>query len=197
MNNLEIDNEQYDDNYPIELLIRRYTTYREQYIELKFINERYGISIRQQNPPEDITENIVKYIIRKYENDNTCIWCKGVNKKYKLKGDLYSNNYDKNYPIEVKSFTSDGPSQFGPNKKFGKLYFLDLRNWLNNIIILWKVNLSNESETFKNIKMNKNQTHKEQCDEKRRPHISWDKLYPQIHEYCEKIYEGSFDEIIN
>jgi len=197
MNNLEINNEQYDDNYPIELLIRRYTTYREQYIELKFINERYGISIRQQNPPEDITENIVKYIIRKYENDNTCIWCKGVNKKYKLKGDLYSNNYDKNYPIEVKSFTSDGPSQFGPNKKFGKLYFLDLRNWLNNIIILWKVNLSNESETFKNIKMNKNQTHKEQCDEKRRPHISWDKLYPQIHEYCEKIYEGSFDEIIN
>jgi len=197
MNNLEINNEQYDDNYPIELLIRRYTTYREQYIELKFINERYGISIRQQNPPEDITENIVKYIIRKYENDNTCVWCKGINKKYKLKGDLYSNNYDKNYPIEVKSFTSDGPSQFGPNKKFGKLYFLDLRNWLNNIIILWKVNLSNESETFKNIKMNKNQTHKEQCDEKRRPHISWDKLYPQIHEYCEKIYEGSFDEIIN
>lgn len=53
------------------------------------------------------------------------------------------------------------------------------------------------SVVFKNIKMNKNQTCKEQCDEKRRLHISWDKLYPQIHEYCEKIYEGSFDEIIN
>jgi hypothetical protein len=46
MNTLEINNEQYDDNYPIELLIRRYTTYREQYIELKLINEICGISIR-------------------------------------------------------------------------------------------------------------------------------------------------------
>jgi hypothetical protein len=48
MNTLEINNEQYDDNYPIELLIRRYTTYREQYIELKLINEICGISIRNQ-----------------------------------------------------------------------------------------------------------------------------------------------------
>jgi hypothetical protein len=193
----ENDIEIYDDKYPSELLVKRYTNYKQQYIELNLLNETYGLSIRQQNPPEDITENIVKFIIRKYENDNTCVWCKGVSKKYKLKGDLYSNNYDKNYPIEVKSFTSDGPSQFGPNKKFGKLYFLDLRNWLNDIIILWKVNLSNDADAFKNVKMNKTQTHQEQCDEKRRPHITWDKLYPQIQEHCEKIYEGSFEGIFN
>jgi hypothetical protein len=38
--------------------------------------------------------------------------------------------------------------------------------------------------------MNNLEINNEQCNEKRRPHISWDK---QIHEYCEKIYEGSFD----
>ena len=76
MRSTENDIEIYDDKYPSELLVKRYTNYKQQYIELNLLNETYGLSIRQQNPPEDITENIVKFIIRKYENDNTCVWCK-------------------------------------------------------------------------------------------------------------------------
>jgi hypothetical protein len=55
-------------------------------------------------------------------------------------------------PIEVKSFTSNGPSQFGPDKKFSVLYFLDLRKWLDDEIILWKVNLNYLSDEFKPLK---------------------------------------------
>ncbi len=154
-----------------------------------------GLRIRHQNTPEDITENITKFIIRKYENDNTCIWCKGVDKKHGLTGDLYSDKYDKTTQIEVKSFTSIGPSQFGPDKKFGVLYFLDLRKWLQNEIILWKVNLNYLSDEFKKIKVNKKQTMEEQMLEGRRPHISWDNIYPQITAFCDKIYEGTFENI--
>ena len=185
---------QSDDIYNETILIRRFTNFKHTYIsDNELINN--GIKIRHQNTPEDITENIVKFIIRKYENDNSCVWCKGVDEKHGLTGDLYSNKYDKIAPIEVKSFTSSGPSQFGPDKKFGVLYFLDLRKWLDNEIVLWKVNLNYQSNEFKNIKVNKSQTMGEQLLERRRPHISWDNIYPQISEFCEKIYEGTFENI--
>jgi hypothetical protein len=185
----------FNDHYTQQILIDRYNTYKQSYLSV--VNyKQLGIPIRQQNPPEDITENITKFIIRNYENDECCIWCKGIDKKYKLNGDLYSENYDKTMPIEVKSFTSNGPSQFGPNKKFGVLYFLDMREWLNDDKIkLWKVNLNSNSPEFKNIKMNKTQSHQEQCDEGRRPHISWDSLYPQIKEHCQLIYDNNFSNI--
>lgn len=183
-----------DDKYTKEILIRRFQTFKNSYInDEELINS--GLPIRHQNTPEDISENIAKFIIRKYEGDNSCIWCKGVDKKYGLTGDLYSEKYDKTKPIEVKSFTSNGPSQFGPDKKFGVLYFLDLRKWLNDEIVLWKVNLNYLSNEFKNIKVSKKQTLGEQLIEGRRPHISWNNIYPQISIFCEKIYEGNFENI--
>jgi len=98
-------------------------------------------------------------------------------------------------PIEIKSFTSIGPSQFGPDNKFSVLYFLDLRDFLENKIILCKVNLNSESLEFKNIKINKNQTMQEQFLQGRRPHINFNNIYSQINNYCEKIYEGTFENI--
>ncbi len=183
-----------EDNYTEEILIKRYNNFKNTYIDdEKLIND--GLNIRHQNTPEDITENITKFIIKNYENDNSCIWCKGIDKKYKLKGDLYSNKYDKSMPIEVKSFTSNGPSQFGPDKNFSVLYFLDLKNFLNDKIILWKVYLNSNSDEFKNIKINKKQTMEEQFLQGRRPHISFDNIYSQINNFCEKIYDGTFNDI--
>lgn len=183
-----------NDKYSKEILINRYTNFKNMYISDQELIDN-GLQIRHQNTPEDITENMTKFIIRKFENDSTCVWCKGIDKKLGLTGDLYASKYDKTAPIEVKSFTSSGPSQFGPDKKFGVLYFLDLRKWLNNEIILWKVNLNDMSDEFKKIKVNKTQTMEEQFMEGRRPHISWDNIYPQISSFCEKIYEGTFENI--
>jgi hypothetical protein len=193
-NAVQITNEILNDMYDENILKSRFTNFKNMYISDEQLI-RNGLPIRHQNTPEDITENITKFIIRKYENDTSCVWCKGVDKKYGLTGDLYSNKYEKSAPIEVKSFTSSGPSQFGPDKKFGVLYFLDLRQLLNDKIILWKVNLNYLSDEFKNIKVNKFQTMVEQLLEGRRPRISWNDMHPQISEFCEKIYEGTFEEI--
>jgi hypothetical protein len=179
------------DNYTPDILRERYRLYKSDYQSLTNIKKMTGLPIRHQNPPEDITENIVKNIIINYDNDPSCKWSKSIGQK----GDLCSDKYKDDYQIEVKAFTSNGPSQFGPTKKFGVLYFLDMRKWLNDELILWRVNLNNESPEMKQIKMNKNQTHEEQCDEGRRPHISWDKLYPQVSDYCIKVYEGPFENI--
>jgi hypothetical protein len=189
-NNVEI----MKDNYDKETLMIRFNNFKTSYKSDQELIDK-GLPIRHQNTPEDISENMTKEIIKNKEGDDSCVWCKGVDKKHGLTGDLYSNKYDKKSPIEVKSFTSNGPSQFGPDKKFGVLYFLDLRKWLDDEIVLWKVNLNHSSDEFKNIKVNKKQTLGEQLLEGRRPHISWDKIYPQISEFCEKIYEGTFENI--
>ena len=109
----------HDDLYTQDILISRYINFKNMYIsDETFI--RNGLKIRHQNTPEDITENITKFIIRNYEKDDSCLWCKGI-KKSGITGDLMSNKYE--FPIEVKSFTSNGPSQFGPDKKFGVYTF--------------------------------------------------------------------------
>ena len=180
-----------DDKYTQDVCRTRYKLYYDAYMNTVEIIKTTGLPIRHQNPPEDLTENIVKFIVQNYDNDPSCKWAKGL----KLKGDLYSDKYHIDSPPEVKAFTSGGPSQFGPTKKFGVLYFLDLRKWLDDKITLWRVNLTNESTIWKNIKMNKKETNEDQCVAGRRPHISWDKIHPQISDYCVKVYEGNFEGI--
>jgi hypothetical protein len=180
-----------EDKYSIEVLQKRYADYKNSVETTMKIIKETNLPIRNQNPPEDITENIVKFLIRTRETDNSVKWAKAVS----LNGDLYSDNYNHKYPIEVKAFTSDGPSSFGPKKKFGVIYFLDMRGWLNNVFILWKVNVSSNSPEWKQIKMNKTQTNADQCEEGRRPHISWDNIHSQISEKCVKVYEGTFEDI--
>jgi hypothetical protein len=176
------------DRYTPEILRHRYTQFRDSYFDLSEMIQATKLPIRNQNPPEDITENIVKFIILNYEKDTTCVWSKSMGKK----GDLYS---DTRNVIEVKAFTSSGPSSFGPKKKFDVIYFLDMRGWLKDIFILWKVKVTHESEEWKKVKMNKKETNEDQCVGKRRPHISWDNIYVQIPESCVKVYHGTFEEI--
>ena len=174
------------DTYSPEILQLRWTLFMQKYVETNKIIKATGLLIRQENMPEDITENMVKFIIRR--EDPTVVWSKCVGKN----GDLCSDTMKS---IEVKSFTSNGPCSFGPNKKFDVIYFLDLRNMLQNRIILFKMNLTNNSPEWKNLKMNKTQTHEDQCNEKRRPHICWDKIYSQLNTHCQVVFDDTFENI--
>jgi len=174
-----------EDKYTPDLLRSRFRRFKEDYIYLTDLKKKTGLHIRHPNPPEDMTENIAKYIIRNYDNDLTCKWSKAIGQK----GDLFSSKYK----IEVKSFISNGPSQFGPKKAFDILYFLDLRKWFEDHIVLWRVNL--HKTEMKNIIISKTQTFEDQCSQGRRPRISWGKLYPQISDHCEKVFEGPFEDI--
>ena len=178
------------DCYTGAVLRSRYTLYRNCVEQTNKINKDTDLGIRHFNPPEDLTENIVKFILHNKRNDKSVVWARTVGKP----GDLYS---DIEKIIEVKAFTSGGPSSFGPKKVFQCIYFLDLQKWLDDKIVLWRVPLSNTSDTWKGLKMNKKkeETHDDQSKQGRRPHISWDRLYPQIDTLCEKVYDGTFEGI--
>jgi hypothetical protein len=147
-----------------------------------------GAKIRLPGFPEDISENIIKFIIQNKLGDRTTTRdCKN--------GDLQSKVEGKQ---ECKCFTSSGPSSFTPKSDWDVIYFLDARAWLRcDKFILYRIPLKRTSHEWGNIKVSKTQTFEDQTKQGRRPRIAWDSLYPQISKYCEKVYEGYFDDIFS
>ena len=140
--------------------------------------------IRRINFPSEISENICKIIGIKYFN-------KEIRWNTKC-GDLITSDNEK---IEVKAFSSNGPISFGPKENWDHLIILDALDYINGNFKCYYINLSNTNEIWKNIKVSKTQTYKEQCDKGRRPRINWETLYPQIKEHVELIFEGNICNI--
>ena len=176
-----------EDTYTEKLLKEQYILHKLYVLKRTVTTKKIGVTVRLPSIPEDISENIVKQIIRNKLNDKTSSWdCK--------KGDLHSQKEGKQ---ECKCFTSNGPISFTPSSEWDIIYFLDARSWLNNKFILYRIPLKRTSIEWKNIKVNKTETFENQIKQARRPRITWISLYPQIKLYCNKIYEGTFDNIFN
>jgi hypothetical protein len=145
--------------------------------------------IRGLNFPSQISENIVRLAIdRKYKTIK-CSWDIEV-------GDLeirIPNNYIK---IEVKAFSSSGPSSFGPTEQWDKIYFIDCTNGKYKMFKIYEINLTNSSKKWSGIMLSKTETFKSQCDAKRRPRICFDKLLPQIQKRDYNIiFDGCLDDL--
>ena len=154
------------------------------YVETRMAaGKKLGIKFRLPHIPEDISENIIKFIIHKL-GDKTSTWA--------CKGDLLSK---KEGVQECKTFTSDGPLSFSPSSGWDVIYFLDARKWLDNKLVLYKINLKKSSESWKAIKVKKTQTFDDQAQQGRRPRIGWKLLYPQVSEHTEKVFDGTFEDI--
>lgn len=160
-------------------LLNHFTTYCKKRIEIyKDMNKKQ----RQPNFPEDISENIVRFIIEKLEKINVS-W-------NTTSGDLMIINTKEK--IEVKCFSSTGPTSFGPTEKWDYLYFLDAIDFINMNFKCYKISLSNDNDIWKNIKINKKETFNEQCVQGRRPRIQYSSLKSLIPiEYITEIFNGN------
>ena len=175
------------DVYTPDILRKRYKSNKDCCLEIHEIKKLNNINIDQPTP-QDITENIVKFIIRKYDNDPTCKWSKSSLKR----GTFYSEKYNINSQPDVHII---GREIFAAKRYFGVMYFLDMSNWLiHDIIVLWKVNVTNESPEWTQLKLN-NTTIQESYANGKKPYISWKKIYEQIPDKCVKVYEGPFEGI--
>jgi hypothetical protein len=171
------------DNYTREVCKKMFTNYKNYVLLKQQINSTYNVTTRSPNFPEDVSENIIKFILHD-RGDSTVVW--------KRRGDLYSEIEKK---IECKSFISGGPTSFTPRSNWNIIYFLDARKWLTNHFVLYRCTLTRTSEDWKCIKVNKDQMFQDQVDQKRRPRLDWEKLYPQIEPYCEVVFDGALDFI--
>ena len=173
------------DTYTKEFLIEQYNLHKSYVLERLSGMNKFTIKIRLPSIPEDISENIIKFIIQNKNNDITSSWNCGV-------GYLYSHIEGVQ---ECKCFTSDGPLSFTPSSLWNVIYFLDARDWLNNHFKLYKLNISNASEVWKNIKVNKNETFDDQAKQGRHPRLNWNDIQKQLNSYITLIYEGTFEDI--
>lgn len=171
-----------------EMLIN-YKTYVDK---SSSISARCGLrykNIRGLNFPSEISENLVRFAINKKYRCINCVWDI-------RKGDLTFSLGCITYIIEVKAFSSTGPSSFGPIESWDWIYFIDCRNNHDLLFKIYEIRLANNSKIWKNIKVNKMETYHQQCMEKRRPRICFSSMLKQIP--CDKysvIFDGHISQL--
>lgn len=174
------------DTYTQDVLKEQYNIHRGYVVSRIEASKRLNIRFRLPGIPEDISENMIKMLIKKILKDESCTWNCG--------GDLYSKVENKQ---ECKCFTSLGPISFTPSSGWNVIYFLDATRWLDDKFILYRVPLKYKSDEWQNIKMNKKESFKQQADAGRRPRIGWKSLHPQLGDYAQEIWTGAFSDIVS
>lgn len=172
-------------DYSEDILMSQFSIHKSYYKTRKSTTKQLGLVVRLPCIPEDISENIIKFILHNRMIDPTSRWdCS--------KGDLESQLEGKQ---ECKCFTSCGPLSFTPSSHWDVIYFLDARKWIEDVFVLYKCTLTRSSPEWKNIKVNKSQTFEDQTNQGRRPRLTWELLRPQIAPYCTCVFKGGFDDI--
>jgi len=140
--------------------------------------------IRHVNFPSEVSENIVKFVLyRKYRIMPT--WDTDW-------GDLQCANL----MIEVKAFSSTGPTSFGPTEKWDRIYFLDARGFIHSFFKVYECRLKNTDPVWQRLRVNKTETYGDQCQQKRRPRLCFHDLKEQLGRHCTLLFEGRFDQVM-
>jgi hypothetical protein len=161
----------------ISCIVKDISTYIEA-------DARNVIKGRRSPFPERISENIAKLCLQK----------QGENVAKGKTGDLCTN---KGYKFEVKCFSSGGPISFGPCCTWNELIFVDLIDYKNYNVKVYRTKLTNDCAQWNEVNMSKTQTFKHQKIMKRRPRIGFKSLYPQIKEFTTLLYEGKIQYLDN
>ena len=167
---------------------------------------------RCMNLPQELSENIILYVIRNikeidarwFKNIGTQVSGDGyipgndfiVKLKYTKSKVKVSIEYTGFKKLEFKCFTSNGPCSFGPKEKWDTIYFLDGLNYQKYKFKLYEIPLSNVSEEWKNLKVNKTETFADQALVGRRPRLKFDDIMSQLTNNCQLIWEGDVREFI-
>lgn len=172
------------DNMTLEFVEQILDNYNDKYLFTKKLNKLLSKKkIRNTNFPSEISENIVKF----------CLF-----KKYNIMGCWDTNDGDLillDKKLEIKGFSSAGPSSFGPTEKWDTLYFVDCMDHIHKNFKVYEINLSNKSEQWKNIYVNSGQTFYDQCCQKRRPHIKFRDIEKQLCGKCKLIFDGNISKL--
>ncbi len=172
------------DEFTFDKLIILLNGYTEYVKVLHKINSSLGNrKIRNPNFPSEISENIVKFSLKKKGLDP--IW--NVNT-----GDLSLNGKK----LEVKGLSSDGPSSFGPKEKWEILYFVDCKDYMNKHFKIYEISLANNSEIFRNVKLNKTETFGEIANANKRGKLRgcfYTIFKPQLESHCTLIFDDNIN----
>jgi hypothetical protein len=96
--------------------------------------------------------------------------------------------------IEVKAFSSTGPTTFGPTEKWDRIYFLDATQFNDSVFKVYECKLKNTSHIWQQLRVNKGETYGEHAKQGRRPRLCFSDICQQLGTNCKLIFEGTFSE---
>lgn len=140
------------------LIWEYYQMFKKQCDIINTLNKTVKRKIRKPNFPEVVSEALVKMI---------------TNAEIPKFGDLVKAKKK----IEVKCFSSTGPTSFGPTENWDIIIFVDATK--HPKLKFYTCEMSNVNPKWQSIKMNKAQTFLQQCESKRRPRISFSAIQAQ------------------
>lgn len=168
------------DNMTFEIVCKLLENFKNQSKDINELNKILSKKkIRQPNFPSEISENIVKFAFFQ---------------KYKIMPSWDTKSGDLeciNILMEVKAFSSNGPTTFGPTEKWDRIYFVDATRFQESEFVIYEFKLKSTNTLWENLKMNKTQTYKDQCKEKRRPRINFSDLFNQLKDECTILFKGN------
>lgn len=142
-------NQKEKDAFNFDIIDQQLNEYIRSVNNIKNLNSLLGNtskSVRNENFPYYVSENIAKLAILKYF---------GVLPTWNTtKGDLQIISYDDHkhrIQIEVKAFMSMGPNSFGPTEEFDKLCFVDCLDFVHKTFKIYFIPYGNTSQTIRNV----------------------------------------------
>lgn len=180
---------QLKDTFSFKILKRSLSSYKDYVIETREISKKLrGKKYRAPNFPSEISENIVKFAIKKSKRI-----CPTWNTK---SGDLTLDLLTFEKKLEIKGFSSSGPSSFGPKSIWDIIYFIDCHDFMKDKFTVYEISLPNNNKHWMNLKMNSKQTYKQQCNQGRRPRISFKNIQLQLNKkYVKVIFTGNISQL--
>lgn len=163
------------------VLLQQYTAHYHYVCTLNNVLSKK--KIRHTNFPSEISENIVKFVFyRTY----------GIMPTWDTdSGDLQCGHMS----IEVKAFSSIGPTSFGPTEKWDRIYFLDATRFYHSFFRVYECKLKNTSPLWQQLRMNETETYGDQCRQGRRPRLCFQEISRQLGpDHCRLIFEDTFNE---
>jgi len=173
----------------IQKLLNEYILYYRTVCELN--TSLLHKKIRHVNFPSEISENIVKFVFYKKYNImptwDTCV------------GDLQFGIGDSIISLEIKAFSSKGPTSFGPHERWDILYFLDATLFTELRFNVYECRLSNTHPKWRQLKVNQRETYEDHCRQQRRPRLCFSEIQKQLGDDCQLIFKGILEknEMIN
>lgn len=172
--------------YTPETLLAQYIATKEYQQKRK--NVKKGVAL-----PSDVSEAIVRFAIIGL-GDKTCRPAK--------RGDLVS---DLEGVIQVKCFTSDGPTSFGSDTYWDVIYFLDARDWIeSDRFRLYRVGVASVDDRWRDLRFTQTKTFGKMIERSSdeqipvRPRCSFERIHQQLgDETCRLVFDGTLDEILS
>lgn len=172
------------DRMTLRIVLDLLHRYKQQCVIIDQLNEEFqNKKIRKPNFPSEISENVVKFILGSHY---------GIMPSWDTPtGDLQQGCLR----IEVKAFSSTGPTTFGPTEAWDRIYFLDATRFQQDIFRLYECRLSHRHPLWQSLKINRSETFHDHCRQGRRPRLRFEEIRSQLgSERCPLIFEGVVNE---